>query len=55
MEEKSTGDLSQELMEQSDLDTYIRKNSRSFDERTFAALLASLYDKKDISRATLAR
>lgn len=55
MEEKSTGDLNQELMDQPDLDAYIQENSRSFDERTFSALLAALYDKKDISKAALAR
>lgn len=55
MEEKSTGDLRQELMDQPDLDAYIHENSRSFDERTFSALLAALYDKKDISKAALTR
>lgn len=55
MEEKSTGDLNQELMDQPDLDAYIQENSRSFDERTFSALLAALYDKKDTSKAALAR
>lgn len=55
MEEKNTGDLSQELMSQPDLDAYIQENSRAFDERNFAELLTALYDKKDISKATLAR
>lgn len=55
MEEKSTGDLRQELMDQPDLDAYIHENSRSFDERAFAVLLTALYDKKDISKAALAR
>lgn len=55
MEEKSTGDLNQELMDQPDLDAYIQENSRSFDERTFSALLTALYDKKDIPKAALAR
>lgn len=54
MEEKTTGDLSQELMAQPDLDTYIHDNIRVFDERSFAALLTELYEKK-LSKATLAR
>ncbi len=55
MEEKSTGDLGQELMSQPDLDAYIRENSELFAVQDFAALLAALYDKKDISKAALAR
>ena len=55
MEEKSTGDLDQELMSQPDLDAYIRENSELFAVQDFAALLAALYDKKDISKAALAR
>ena len=55
MEEKSTGDLGQELMSQPDLDTYIRENNNLFAMQDFAALLAALYDKKDISKAALAR
>ena len=55
MEEKSTGDLGQELMSQPDLDAYIRENSELFAVQDFAALLAVLYDKKDISKAALAR
>ncbi len=55
MEEKNTGDLSQELMSQPDLDAYIQENLCAFDERNFAELLTALYDKKDLSKATLAR
>lgn len=55
MEEKTTGDLSQELMCQPDLDAYIHENSRAFDKRSFTVLLAALYGKKKISKATLAR
>lgn len=55
MEEKSTGDLSQELMSQPDLDAYIHENSELFARRDFAALLAALYKKRDISKAELAR
>ena len=55
MEEKSTGDLSQELMAQPDLDAYIHDNSSSFDQRDFAALLAAFYAGKGISKAALAR
>lgn len=55
MREKITDDLRQELMDQPNLCAYIRENSRSFDERTFAAQLAALYDTKDIPKAALAR
>ena len=55
MEEKSTGDLGQELMSQPDLDAYIHDNSSSFDQRDFAALLAAFYAGKGISKAALAR
>ena len=55
MEEKSTGDLGQELMSQPDLDAYIHENSELFAERDFAALLAAFYEKRDISKAELAR
>lgn len=50
MEEKSTGDLSQELMRQPDLNAYIHENSGFFAERDFAELLTGLYDKKDITK-----
>lgn len=55
MEEKSTDDLSQELMSQPNLNAFIHENGRAFDKRNFTELLTALYDRKDISKAALAR
>lgn len=55
MEKKSTGDLSQELMNQPNLDAYIHENQESFLERNVTELLAHLYEQKTISKAELAR
>lgn len=52
---KSTDDLSQELMEKSDIDSYIKENQSYFVDRSITELLAELYDKKNISKAELAR
>lgn len=52
---KSTDDLSQELMSQSNLDTYIKDNQAHFSDRGVAELLTELYEKKDISKSALAR
>ena len=55
MEKKSTGDLSQELMDQPNLDAYIHANQEIFLERNLAELLSRLYDRNPISKVTLAR
>lgn len=55
MKEKSTSDLSQELMSESDIDSYIDHNRAYFAKRDVSQLLSSLYDKKSISKAALAR
>ena len=55
MEEKTTDDLSQELMSKDDIDSYIKENRFYFSDRSISALLNTLYDKKDISKASLAR
>ena len=55
MKEKSTTDLNEELMSESDIDTYISQNRGFFAQRDIAALLSQLYDKKAISKAALAR
>ncbi len=55
MEKKSTGDLSQELMDQPNLDAYIHANQEFFLESTITELLSQLYDQKEISKAELAR
>ena len=55
MEEKSTNDLSQELMSESDIDSYIDHNREFFTKQNISELLSALYDKKSISKAALAR
>ena len=55
MKEKSTTDLNEELMSESDIDTYISHNQKFFTERDISDLLNQLYDKKTISKAALAR
>lgn len=55
MREKSTSDLSRELMSQSSIDTYIHDNEPFFFNSSLAELLAGLYSKKDFSKAALAR
>lgn len=39
MEEKSTGDLRRELMEQDSIDTYIKANQTLFTDKSVAELL----------------
>ena len=55
MEKKSTGDLSQELMDQPNLDAYIHANQESFLDSNITELLSRLYEQKAISKAELAR
>ena len=55
MWDKKTGDLSQELMEQSDLSAYINENSDIFTESGVSELLSKMYKRLDISKAELAR
>ena len=55
MQEKSTGDLRRELMEQDSIDTYIKENQTLFTDKSVAELLTELYEKKDLTKAELAR
>lgn len=55
MREKSTGDLSQELMSQPNLDRYITENEAYFADVDITAFLAELYAKCGMSKAELAR
>lgn len=55
MEEKSTGDLHRELMEQDSIDTYIKANQTLFTDKSVAELLTELYEQKDLTKAELAR
>ena len=55
METKSTGELHSELMSQPNLDKYIKDNTEFFTERSILDLLTELYNKKDVTKAELAR
>ena len=55
MWDKKTGDLRQDLMEQSDLSAYINENSDVFTESGVSELLSEMYKRQDISKAELAR
>ena len=55
MREKTTDDLTQELMEQADLDRYITENEAYFAEMDLTSVLTRLYKKCGLSKAELAR
>ena len=55
MREKTTDDLTQELMEQADLDRYIIENEAYFAETDLTSVLTRLYKKCGLSKAELAR
>ncbi|NBI68322.1 XRE family transcriptional regulator [Pseudoflavonifractor sp. 60] len=55
MKEKSTGDLSQELMNQPNLDQYITENEAYFADVDVSTFLTNLYEKCGLSKAELAR
>jgi transcriptional regulator with XRE-family HTH domain len=55
LKEKPTGDLSNELMSEASIDTYIHENGPFFSSQSVAELLTKLYEKKKISKAALAR
>ena len=55
MREKPTDNLQEELMRASSIDAYIRDNERTFSAPSIPALLAELYEKKELSKAALAR
>ena len=55
MQEKSTDDLNQELMDQPDIDSYLKENEVYFFQKDMTDLLSELFEKRDISKAALAR
>ena len=55
MEEKSTGELIQELMSESEIDAYLTENQPFFADQSVSELLQALYEKKSLSKAALAR
>ena len=55
MKSKSTNDLSEELMQESNIDAYINGNRQFLSDQSISELLTELYEKKSISKAALAR
>lgn len=55
MEEKTTGDLSQGLMNHGDIDSYLKDNQPFFTDLSVTELLVALYEKKTVAKAALAR
>lgn len=55
MEDKTTSDLSHDLMSEPDLDSYLAENQAFFSDQSIADLLADCYKKCDITKAELAR
>ena len=55
MKTKDTNDLQNELMSAPDLDRFLSENQDNFYDTNFADLLMSLFEKKGISKAALAK
>lgn len=55
MEDKTTGDLANELMSQASLDSYLKDNQHVFVDRSVVELLASLCGKHPMAKNALAR
>ena len=55
VKEKSTSDLSQELMRDANIDHYIHENQSFFSDKSVSDLLSQLYEKKTTTKAALAR
>lgn len=55
MERKSTDDLTQELMQASDLDRFLKSNEDQFDPASLTDALHRIFSEKNIPKARLAR
>ena len=55
MKEKTTGELQQELMEKTDIKSYLRDNQLYFTGKGFLELLNQLHKRYGLSKAELAR
>ena len=55
MEEKTTGDLTRELMSQANLDLYLKDNQPLFSDSNVAEFLLALCKKNPIAKIALAR
>lgn len=55
MNYKTTDDLQQELLNAPDLDRFLEDNENKFNHEDVPTLLNAMYERKDISKATLAK
>lgn len=55
MKRKDTGDLQQDMMAQADLNKFLSENRENFQRNTVPELLQALFEKKDLSKAVLAK
>ena len=55
MKDKTTDDLSQALMEEPSIDSYLRENRPFFAGQSIGELLSAYYERTDLSKAALAR
>ena len=55
MDKKNTDGLQQELMDSTDLSQFLARNQEQFVDKSVAELLNHLFEKKNISKAALAK
>lgn len=55
MDKKNTDGLQQELMDSTDLSQFLSRNQEQFVDKSIAELLNHLFEKKNISKAVLAK
>ena len=55
MKEKDTSDLTRELMNEADIDAYIKSNRTYFTEREMVELLSALCEQRNLAKAAVAR
>ena len=55
MDKKNTDGLRQELMDSTDLSQFLSRNQEQFVDKSIAELLNHLFEKKNISKAVLAK
>ena len=55
MDKKNTDGLQQELMDSTDLSQFLSRNQEQFVDKSVAELLNHLFEKKNISKAALAK
>ena len=55
MPERNTDDLKQELMSDSDIDSYIKENESYFVDRSVTEMLTGFYERRNMTKSQLAQ